>query len=404
MLTQTSTPITLCAEAAPLQFSPEQVELLRRVFPGLDDDGLNDIASMACEHIASRGTILCREGEPGNTLLVIMSGRVMISQRLERDTTRTLAYRNAGDFIGEMSILFEGQTRSADVIAVETTTVLEIERVSFMRLLQANPSVVLAVLRCLVNRQQETDQHTLDDLRQKYAELGKTYRRLKDEDRRKSEFVTTVAHELRTPLTSIKGYLNLIRAGVIQREAMPFAIHTIKTNLDTIVRLVNNILLLQEIAIIAPQFQSVSLGDVLTDTIDTFKTATELPGNITLQTEIAPGLTIQADPAELKHAFGALLDNAVKFSPEGGKVVVSAHADAGKVNVQFRDPGVGIAPDVLPYIFDHFHQTDADSEHVFSGLGLGLPTVKAVVNQHNGAIRVESEPGKGSTFTVTLPM
>lgn len=391
--------------AASFRFSPEQIELLRRAFPGLDDASLASLAGMTRESVIPAGVTLCTEGRLEDTFYVISSGRVLVSQCIEKDTSRILAYRGAGEFIGELSLLIEDQSSTTDVVTLEKTTVLEIERTAFQQLLQRSPSIVLAVLRALADRQRESDQQMIADLRQKYAELAEAYRRLKDETNRRSEFLTTVAHELRTPLTVVKGYLALIRTGAFGGEAKAQAVKTITANFDTIMRLVNNILLLQETALIAPQFQLISINSILDHLGHTLKSSASLPDGLTIRAEVAAGLPwVQGDPAGLMHAFGAILDNAIKFSPDGGEIVLRAYAQDGRISVQVRDPGVGIAREELPRIFDHFHHLDSTSGHMFGGIGLGLPLAKAVIEQHHGVINVESELGKGSTFTITLPV
>ncbi len=384
------------------RFSPEQARLLRQVFPGLDEVSLFRLAGMARERVLPAGAVLCHEGQVENTFYIISSGRVLISQQLERDTSRILAYRGPGELIGEMALLLEDHPRMADVTTLEPTTVLEIDRKAFQQLLQESPSVVLTILRTLAARQRESDQRTIADLRQKYTALAEAYRRLKAETTRRSEFLTTVAHELRTPLTVIKGYLALMRTGVMNGEALEQAFQTITLNFDTIMRLVNNILLLQEIALITPQFQPLNLNTLLGHLIDAVQASPGFPANLTIRAELAADRSVMGDASSLTHAFGAILDNAIKFSPGGGEIVVRAGLKDSQVYVQVRDPGIGIAPEVLPHIFDHFHHLDTAGAHVFGGIGLGLPLVKAVIEQHHGTIQVESEPGRGSTFTITL--
>lgn len=395
--TITSSPTNFC-------FSVEQIELLRRAFPGLDAAALTRLACMTRERVIPPGVTLCSEGCIEDAFYIISSGRVLISQRIEKDMSRVLAYRGPGEFVGELSLLMEDRPFTSDVITLEETTVLEVDRPAFLQLLQNNPAIVLAVLRVLANRQRESDQQTIADLRQKYTELAEAYRRLKDETNRRSTFLTTVAHELRTPLTVIKGYLSLLRTGAFSGEALVQAIKTINANFDTILRLVNNILLLQQSAILTPHFQPVRVHEVLAGLIDTLHAAVAVPDNLIIRAEIAAELPlIQGDATGLSNAFGAILDNAIKFSPEGGEVTVRAFTEDGKIRVQVQDEGIGIAPDMLPRIFD-FHHLDAQDAHVFGGIGVGLPLAKAVIEQHRGTIQVESTPGQGSTFTITLPV
>ncbi|MBN1889283.1 MAG: cyclic nucleotide-binding domain-containing protein [Thermoflexales bacterium] len=386
-----------------MSFSAEQVQLLRRTFAGLDSASLAGLASITHERVLPPGAYLCHEGRVENTFYLISSGRVMVSQRLEEDTTRTLAYRGPGEFVGELS-LFEAQPRTADVVTLDETTVLEIEQSGFLDLLQRSPSIVLAILRILADRQRESDQHTIADLRQKYTELDRAYQRLKEAIERRSEFLTVVAHELRTPLTVVKGYLSLLRSGALSGPALTQVVGTITTNLDTMMRLVNNILLLQEVGLVDPKFRTVSLGEVIESLVNGLRSSDRLPASLAVRTELAANLpSIQADPKGLQHALGAILDNAIKFTPGGGEIVIQAHTNGGTVDVAICDSGVGIASDILPHIFS-FHHTDTAGSHMVGGIGLGLPLAQAVIEQHKGKIEVVSKPGQGSTFTVKLPI
>jgi signal transduction histidine kinase len=111
---------------------------------------------------------------------------------------------------------------------------------------------------------------------------------------------------------------------------------------------------------------------------------------------------INGDPKQLRRVFTNLLDNAVKFSPRGGSLIVSTTTDASEIRVSVKDQGMGIAADELPFIFDAFHRGKAGEK--VTGFGLGLAAVKAIVEAHGGRVLVKSEMGKGSTFTVILPI
>ena len=127
--------------------------------------------------------------------------------------------------------------------------------------------------------------------------------------------------------------------------------------------------------------------------------------NLTFQLDLPPHLpAVCADLDGLTQAIGALIDNAVKFSPNGGLIIISAHTVDSLLHISIQDPGVGIPPEQLYHIFDRYHHLDAVGEHLFGGVGLGLPVAKQVMEQHNGNISVSSELGAGSTFTLTIPI
>lgn len=122
---------------------------------------------------------------------------------------------------------------------------------------------------------------------------------------------------------------------------------------------------------------------------------------VTLPTDLPK---VRGDLDGLAQAIGALIDNAVKFSPHGGAIKVSAQCHDGEVQLAITDPGVGIPPDQLYHIFDRYHHLEAIGDHLFGGVGLGLPIARQVVEQHGGRISVVSRLGEGSTFTMTLPV
>ena len=125
--------------------------------------------------------------------------------------------------------------------------------------------------------------------------------------------------------------------------------------------------------------------------------------NVSLKLDIAAGLpTIQADPNSLERALSAILDNAIKFSPDGGEVYIRVGHSATHLIVSVRDRGVGIPPEALPHIFDRFFHLDQIGSHLFRGIGLGLSVARQVIEQHKGKIQVNSKLGEGSEFTIQL--
>ena len=126
--------------------------------------------------------------------------------------------------------------------------------------------------------------------------------------------------------------------------------------------------------------------------------------SIEFHTDFAPDLPrVMGDRERLELVFYHLIDNAIKFSPEGGRVTVRAWADERWVYVAFQDEGIGIDPEHLDRIFERFYQVDGSTTRRFGGMGIGLALVWEIVEAHRGHVSVESEPGKGSTFTVRLP-
>ena len=292
----------------------------------------------------------------------------------------------------------------ASVDALEETTLLVITKDDFQELLNDHPEIAVPITRAISARLRESDQRAIDELRQKNEELAQAYLALQDTVQRKSDFLTVVAHELRTPLTTIKGYGHFMRLGTLQGENLDHAVQAIVNNTDAIVRLINNILFLQELELIPPTFESVDVGMLINAILTTVRSRAA-SSNLTFQLDVPPDLpAVCADLDGLTQAIGALVDNAVKFSPNGGTIVITAAAEEDMLRVSIQDPGVGILPEQMYHIFDRYHHLESAGAHLFGGVGLGLPIAKQVVEQHNGNISIISELGVGSTFTLTIPI
>jgi signal transduction histidine kinase len=380
-----------------------RVAVLRNAFPNMNDELLTYVAQSARELHVAAGDRICEEGEAGDAFYLILAGRVQVSKFLELGASRLLNELQPGQFFGELALI-EDAPRIASVHALEETTLLAITRDDFQNLLADSPAMAVSIMRAVAARLRDSDRRAIGELRRKNEELARAYAELKDVVQRKSDFLTVVAHELRTPLTSIKGYAHLIRTGMFQGKDVYQALSVIVNNTDAIVRLINNILFLQELELIPPTFEPVDLRQLVASVVDAMRSrASEY--DLTFNVSLPPDLPkVRGDLDGLAQAIGALIDNAVKFSPHGGEIKVSAQCHAGLLELSIADPGVGIPPDQIYHIFDRFHHLEAVGEHLFSGVGLGLPIARQVVEQHDGHISVVSRLGDGSTFTIRLPV
>ena len=386
----------------PLNAVPERTGFLREVFPGLTDSWVAYIASTLHPRRYPAGAVICREGEPGNIFFIIESGTVEISKKLDGETSRILTRQGPGEFFGELALVID-IPRAATVTALEDIALLEISKDDFNSYLRHNPAMAAAIMRAVAMRLHDADQRSIGELRRKNAELALAYDDLKREVDRRSEFLTVVSHELRTPLTSVKGYMHLLKAGMLEGADLDRAVEALTSNFDQIVRLVNNILFLQETELVVPQMELLNLESLVRGLVDR-EAARARESGLRLLTEIEAGLPrLRGDEDSLGQAIHALLDNAIKFSPDGGDIHVRVGREGPHAVIAVKDSGVGIQPDVIDHIFDRFHLLDKTGDHLFGGIGIGLPLVRAVVQHHDGAIRVESEPGRGSTFTIELP-
>ena len=379
-----------------------RTEFLREIFPGLTDSWLSYLAHALHSRHFPADAVICREGEPGDAFYIIESGLVEVSKRFDDESSRILARQGPGEFFGELALVQE-IPRAATVTAMEDTTLLEISKADFNQYLNHNPAMAAAIMRAMAARLRDNDQRAIAELRRKNAELAQAYADLQREVQRRSEFLTTVSHELITPLTSVKGYMHLLKEGMLKGADLDRGVETLTRNFDVIVRLVNNILFLYEIELIVPQMEMVNLETIVREVVAQLAPKAKQVG-LRILTEIEAGLPrLRGDEDSLTQAIGALLENAIKFSPNGGDIFVKTRREGPHAVISVTDPGVGIEPDVIDHIFDRFHILDSKGDHLFGGIGLGLPLVRAVVQHHDGTIRLESQPGKGSTFTIELP-
>jgi signal transduction histidine kinase len=379
--------------------SPLQV--LQHAFPGIPTDEAEAMISSGKVHSYPPNTVLCREGAIENTFYIILEGEVQVTKLINELETRFLKHLKEGDFFGEMALIHNAP-RAATVVTTVPSTILEINKDAFSELLEQSSSMSLAMVREVSRRLRENDEMAIGDLRLKARELAGAYQQLAEQEFARREFLTTIAHELRTPLTAASGFLQLVRMGIMEGQTLTNAMDAITRNVQEIISLTNDILFLQEMDLILPEFEPTEVGAIVTKLVEQMHPRA-VHNAVSLKLDIAPGLPqVDGDAKSLERAIAAILDNAVKFSPEGGDVMVNVEFDAEQIWVRVEDHGVGIAADVMPCIFDRFFHVDNVGNYLFRGLGLGLSVAKQVIEQHGGKILVESELGKGSTFTILL--
>jgi signal transduction histidine kinase len=258
--------------------------------------------------------------------------------------------------------------------------------------------------------------------------------RLEELDRLKSNFLATMSHELRTPLTSVIGYAEMMAEGLAgpisgdQREYLT----TILGKADQLLGLITAVLDVSslESGQLALERTTLSLAELVASELATFAPQAGRRG-IALQLEACPDAVVVGDRRKIRQVVSSLVSNAVKFTPDRGKVSVAlrrgplaahgahgaheAHGAAGArgpadgddatpaIQLVVSDSGIGISRDQVAKIFEPFFQVDSSSTRAFGGTGLGLTLAKAYVEAHGGRIWVDTAPGQGSTFTATFP-
>jgi len=229
---------------------------------------------------------------------------------------------------------------------------------------------------------------------------------LRRAERLRRDLIANVSHELRTPLTSIKGFTETLLAGAWADEQTCRRFLTIiDTEATRLMTLVDDLMALSRLE---SRAEPMELGPVRLDALLEEAAGRLRPqaaqSRITLRTSLAGEMIVTADGDRLLQVFTNLIDNAIKFTPEGGTVDVGVKQDGADAVVSVADSGRGIPPDDLPRIFDRFYRVERSRSREAGGTGLGLAIAKHIVEAHGGGITVTSRPGAGSTFSVALPL
>jgi len=251
---------------------------------------------------------------------------------------------------------------------------------------------------------------TLKDLEKEVAERKKAEslireqnKRLKELDRMKSEFLSTAAHELRTPLTSILGFSEILLKKKLDDERRNRFLKIINEESAGLAGLINDLLDVSRIESgrgFMIKKAPTDVKDIILENVDLFKAQTD---KHTLEVNIPCDLVkIELDKDKIDQVMENLLSNALKFSPEGGEVNITLKKADKLVKISVSDTGIGIPEKDLSHIFEKFYRAENASRAAIGGTGLGLAIVKYIIESHGGKISVESEVGKGSTFSFTL--
>jgi signal transduction histidine kinase len=376
-------------------------KVIPRAFPGIGTDEVAELITNGKVSNYPAGTVLCQENAIEDTFYLILEGQVEVSKMINNIDVRQLKTLGAGDFFGEMALIHNAP-RAATVKSITPLITLEISRENFGRVLKNSSSVALAMVREISNRLRQNDAMAIDDLRLRASELAEAYQKLAEQEVTRREFLTNIAHQLRTPLTAAGGYLQMMQKGAIPSGQLAQAIDTVTRNVQQITTLVNDILFFQEMELILAKFQPVNMADLARDVAAAYQEkARERKVDLRVKPELFLS-PVSGDAKSLERALTALVDNAIKFSNEGGKVEVNLRRKGGQIAVSVSDNGIGIAPEQQEKIFERFYHMDRSGDRLFEGLGLGLAIARQVVEQHKGELTVDSAPGKGSTFTMCL--
>ena len=257
------------------------------------------------------------------------------------------------------------------------------------------------VLHYAANFQDISDRKALEQ------RLAAKAQRLEEADRQKDRFLAMLAHELRNPLSAIQNATEWMQLSTTDPDALETGLAVADRQVRQVARLVDDLL---DVARISQgkfdlRRQSVDLAEVVGAAVESSQALIDGKSQRLEVVLPAEPIPLDADPARLHQVLGNLLNNAAKYTDEGGEISLTARRTDGHVQIHVRDTGVGIAPELLPHVFELFRQSDATAGRVHGGLGIGLTLVRSLIEMHGGSVSAAS-PGKGqgSQFTVQLPI
>jgi signal transduction histidine kinase len=261
------------------------------------------------------------------------------------------------------------------------------------------------MLRHLVSMQDQWRKVNAD-LDRKVDELAQTNMALFESNKLKGDFLATMSHELRTPLNSILGFSDVLLSSETLSDKQRRWVGNIQNSGQKLLALINDILDLAKIEAgkMTVRPDSFNLHDVCDGLLNMFRPLAEKK-NIDVRSQIEPDLPmLRQDMTKLQQILQNLLSNAIKFTPEGGRVVLRAEADTKYVTISVMDTGVGVAKEEQDLVFQKFRQSGNPLTREHAGTGLGLSIVRELCKLLGGEVSLQSELGRGSTFTVRLPM
>ena len=365
------------------------------ILSGLDD---RHIACMLSEEASSEqrydaGEVIIREGEVGDSFFLIGSGSVEVVLSGAGGQTILLSALPRGETFGEMG-LFERRPRCATVRAREACVVLEVKGAELRRVGEAQPDLEFKVLLKVSERLRSNNERI----------LALHLKDVEGANRAKDQFLAMLGHELRNPLGAISVAVHVLDKEGRPDDATARLRGIIARQTQHLTRLVDDLLDVSRVVSgkVTLQKSAEDLTELVRRVVSSFeelgKTARHA---VTVEGE---GIVVDADATRLEQVVSNLLDNALKYTPNGGRIELTTIAEGSEAVLRVRDAGIGIDADLVPHIFDLFVQADQTVDRAAGGLGLGLTLVKRLVELHGGTVSAASEgKDRGSEFVVRIP-
>ena len=332
------------------------------------------------------GDVIFAAGDPGDGLYVIETGRVQISAVVGSGDPRPLASVGAGEFFGEMAVI-DDEPRSATVVAETDMTSFFLSRAEMMSMLNCHPGLTLTLIREFSARMRATNIRYLDEIIQgeRLALVGRSAR--------------TIVHDFKNPLVVVRLAAEVAGAATTTTVMRQKARESILRQVDRMTYMLNELIEYARPSGRQPEMSAVSFAPYMTSLVDDIRQElTE--GKVSIELENPPpDIDVRIEAPRLSRVFYNLVHNAVDEMPDGGRIRLRFLVTDSELRVELSDSGKGIAPEILPQLFQPF-ATHGKTQ----GTGLGLSICKRIIEDHGGRIWARSDPGQGATFAFALPL
>lgn len=380
--------------------------LLRRIhfFDGLKFEELERLSARVSLITAQKGEVIFRTGDPPEAFYIIEHGKVEILRESPQGNEIIATLARSGDCFGEMALL-EDRPRSSTVRAAANTELLVISRPNFDDLIREYPSIHMEVTKALSYNLRRSDSYFVEQILQKNAQLAQALKELKEaqEQLLQKERLSLVGrlaagiiHDLKKPLTCISGYAQLLGMDSMTAEKRQQYSANITREVQRLCEMAGEI---QQFARgdLEVKRRRIRLDEWLREAVaavsENLKAA-----KVHFVRRVEYKEMVLLDPDRFKSVFYNLAAAAVAAMPNGGTFTFSCRKQESQLRMDFSDTGLGMSEEACRRVFDDFFGQRGD------GTGLGLAIVKRIVESHGGTITVDSEPGKGSRFTILLPL
>ena len=349
-------------------------DFLKKVFEGIGEKEAGELKKIFKEVIFKKDQPIVKEDEHGKEIYILKEGHALVTKK-----EKVLAELEPGDIIGEMSL--EGAVRSATVVSVEKTVLYKSDIKDFYKLLSEHPKIAISLFRTISNRLRKIDDKVVEKALQeeRLAVLGR--------------LGSTIIHDLKSPLSAIRGYANILE-DIGDNEKIKKYAKSISNSVDFTFDMIEDILEFGRDKSTL-DFRSVNIYQYFKEVVELFGERTD---GKEIEIKILPceGLYYELDPFKMKRVLLNLLKNACEAIEKKGKIEIGAEKTKDDIKIFVRDKGVGMPGEVACRIFEPFFT------HGKHGTGLGMTVVQKIIENHNGKIKVESIPGKGTTFNLLL--